>query len=84
MLGMGSTRLSRPSPATAKSTTVPACTAGVNALSGFMEMGPTDCIWTYNLMPVEYGMRLRKGYREWATGINGAVRTVLTLSLIHI
>jgi len=33
-----------------------------------MMMQPQDCIYTYNLMPSEYGLRLRQGYREWATG----------------
>ena len=29
-------------------------------------MPPDVCIYTYNLMPAEYGMLLRSGYREWA------------------
>jgi hypothetical protein len=28
-------------------------------------MKPEDCIYTFNLMPSEYGSRLRKGYKEW-------------------
>ena len=43
-----------------------------------MAMPPQDCIATFNLMPVELGLRLRKGYREWATGAGTAdVRTML-------
>lgn len=54
-----------------------ACVGGVNSLSPLMGMPETDCIYTFNLMPVEYGMRLRKGYLEWATGSSGDVRSVL-------
>ena len=50
-----------------------------------MMMQPQDCLYTYNLMPSEYGQRLRKGYRQWATGCvedpqraeNVDVRTVI-------
>ncbi len=58
-------------------TSVPASTGGINALDPLVSMPPEDCIFTYNLMPVEYGLRLRKGYREWATGVLGDVRTIL-------
>ena len=56
---------------------VPASTGGINALSGFMEMAPNDSIYSYNIMPSEYGLRLRKGYREWATGVPGDVRSII-------
>lgn len=48
--------------------TFPASVGGVNAVDSLMMMQPQDCLYTYNLMPSEYGQRLRKGYREWATG----------------
>lgn len=57
--------------------TVPGSVGGVNALDSLAMMPPQDCIYTFNLMPVEYGLRLRRGYREWATGVNGDVRTIL-------
>ena len=60
-----------------KSTSVPASVGGVNALDSFMMMPGQDCIYTYNIMPVEYGMRTRLGYREWATGVTGDVRTII-------
>ena len=53
---------------TAQSMTVPAPVGGINAYDSLMQMPPNDCIYAYNLMPVEYGLRLRKGYEEWATG----------------
>jgi hypothetical protein len=42
-----------------------------------MGMPKEDCIYTYNVMPDEYGQRLRKGYREWATGVDGDVRSLI-------
>jgi hypothetical protein len=27
------------------------------------------CMYTYNLMPFEFGMRVRRGYREWQVGV---------------
>ncbi len=56
---------------------MPASVGGINSLDSYAQMPIQDCIYTYNLMPVEYGLQLRKGYRRWATGVNGAVRTVL-------
>jgi hypothetical protein len=50
---------------------------GINAISSLMEMPPNDCIDCVNLMPSEYGMRLRKGYTEWANGVGGEVRTLI-------
>jgi hypothetical protein len=50
---------------------------GINAIDSLGNMNPLDSIYTYNLVPTEYGTRLRKGYREWATGITGEVRTIL-------
>ena len=47
---------------TAQSMTVPAPVGGINAYDSLMQMPPNDCIYAYNLMPVEYGLRLRKGY----------------------
>ena len=41
---------------------------GIDSVSSLMQMSPSSCLYTYNLMPSEYGLRLRKGYREWATG----------------
>jgi hypothetical protein len=55
-------------PPTITSYTFPASTGGVNAVDSLIAMPPQDCLYTFNIMPSEYGLRLRKGYREWATG----------------
>ena len=64
-------------PPTIQSLPVPASVGGINAQDGLMMMPPQDCLYCYNLMPSEYGMRLRKAYRQWATGVNGDVRTII-------
>lgn len=71
--------LSRSPQPTVQALTVPASVGGVNTLDALMQVPPTDCLYTYNLMPAERGLLLRKGYREWATGCGtGDVRTVLS------
>lgn len=62
------TRYGKAAQPTAQSITFPAPVGGINAYDSLMQMPSNDCIYTYNLMPVEYGLRLRKGYTEWATG----------------
>lgn len=78
MFGRSTMPITKPSQQTTKGTSVPASVGGVNRLSSLMEMPGNDCIYTFNMMPAESGMRLRKGYREWATGVNGDVRTILS------
>ena len=79
-LGRYGMQLSGP---TVASYTFPASIGGINASSSLMMMPPEDAIYTYNLMPSEYGMRLRKGYREWAINcvndptLNNDVKTIL-------
>ena len=60
---------SRPIAPAAETITLPANTGGVNALDPLIATPQQDCYYTFNLMPSEYGLRLRKGYREWATNI---------------
>ena len=81
-LGRYGRQLSQP---TVQPYTFPASVGGINSVDSLMMMPPEDCIYSYNLMPSEYGMRLRKGYREWATGCvetpqrstNSDVRTII-------
>lgn len=57
--------------------TIPSSSGGINAISSFANMPPQDCIYTYNMMPSEYGMRLRKGYREVVKNLGGEVRSLI-------
>lgn len=61
-------------PPVVKNTTFPSPSGGINAMDSFSNMPPTDCIYTYNMMPSEYGMELREGYREWANNVGGGVQ----------
>ena len=55
-----------PTQQSAKNHNIPASVGGINALQSLAGMPPQDCITCHNLMPSEYGMRLRSGYTEWA------------------
>ena len=71
-------RLGTPPPPTAQQFTIPSSTGGINALDNLMQMPPVDCLYCHNLMPSEYGLRLREGYKEWATNVpGGAVKTMI-------
>ena len=56
---------------------IPPSVGGVNALDSVANMAPNECIYTYNLMPSEYGLRLRAGYREWANGLPSQSNTLI-------
>jgi hypothetical protein len=56
---------------------MPGPSLGINAVDGLGEMSPLDAIYAFNLQPTEYGLRLRRGYREWSTAMSGEVRTVI-------
>ena len=63
---------------------VPAPVGGINTIDGGMAMPPQDAMYLWNLLPAEYGVRSRLGYKEWCVGLTGAssdeVRTVLPFS----
>lgn len=62
-------------------TVMPAPTKGIDARAPTGNMPSDVCIYTYNLMPAEYGMLLRDGYREWCIGLDlgasAGVRTII-------
>jgi hypothetical protein len=60
------------------STTVPAPTGGLNAISPISNMAETDAIIMRNFFPEPFGCRVRKGYKQHATGLDGAVDSILT------
>lgn len=69
----------RPSPRqqVSGSTTVPAPTGGLNAFNPISNMPETDAIVMRNFFPEPFGCRVRKGYRQHATGLDGAVGTIM-------
>ncbi len=52
---------------------------GMNTMVPIASLGSDDCIYTYNLMPFELGLRTRQGYVEWANSFTGggSVRTII-------
>ncbi len=53
---------------------------GVDARENMAAMDSLKCIFTYNLMPKNFGLTVREGYREWGNGVTGVdgVRTMMS------
>lgn len=73
--------LLQPVPPEIKCVPVPAPMGGINAVDGLYGMGernPQDSIFQYNLIPSQYGTKVRTGYRDWCTDVgDDGVRTLL-------
>ena len=63
---IGMPTFKKPAPQTSKVTTWPAPTGGVDVRQPAGAMLPENCLYTYNLLPAEWGMLLRDGFREYA------------------
>jgi hypothetical protein len=63
--------------ATAQSLVLPAPRGGMDDRAGIASEDMNSCLWAINMMPVEYGMRVRQGYREWQIGLPSQVRTIV-------
>lgn len=72
--------LLQPSPPELKCVPVPAPNSGINAMDNLLTMGsrnPEDSIFQYNLIPGQYGCKVRTGYRDWCTEVgDDGVRTL--------
>jgi len=66
---IGAPRIGSSSPQVVETTTIPAPAGGIDARVPIYDMPMELCIYTYNMMPTEYGMLLRSGYREWVTDV---------------
>ena len=75
MIGKGSSNVAQQ--ASAQYGVVPAPIRGMDARIGAAANDDQICLWAINIMPVEYGMRVRQGYRELQTGIPSEVRTIV-------
>lgn len=51
---------------------MPAPVGGLNTVSAASAMPASDCLYLYNLIPYQYGLRNRSGYRDWVTGAGPA------------
>lgn len=57
---------------------VPAPVDGLNARDALAAMPPTSAYGLVNWIPQRYGVRSRKGYSEYATGLGAQVNTVMS------
>lgn len=62
--------------------TVPAPIGGINARDSLVAMPETDAVVLRNWWPQPYGLTVRRGYRQWATGLSGAVQTLASWSSV--
>jgi hypothetical protein len=61
---------------TAKISTVPSPTGGINAYDNLASMPPKDAIRLNNIIPQPYGCTVRKGYQRRNTGLDGPVESL--------
>lgn len=63
-------------------------TGGLNTVDPATTMPPTDCVYAYNVIASEQGLRARLGYQEWVTGLTGVtdntVRSVIPFVGSHL
>lgn len=79
MLPVGKTSTKRvPRPKVQHIKSIPAPVDGLNARDSLAAMPPTSAYQLINWIPQRYGVRSRKGYSEWATGMDGPVGTIMS------
>lgn len=66
----------RPRPQVNRTQSGPAPVGGLNVRDAINMMASTDAIELKNWVPQQYGVRCRKGYLEWATGMVSEVKTI--------
>lgn len=70
----------RGSPQTLQATTLPAPTGGMDSRQNLADSPPNVSIYCYNMNPSEYGLTVRRGYRQWCAPLDlGASTGVKTL-----
>lgn len=57
--------------------TLPAPVGGLNARDSLAAMPPTQAVILNNWFPVQYGLRVRHGWRRWYNGIPGVVQSLI-------
>ena len=48
----------------------PAPQGGMDIRQAIGSENLNTCVYTYNMLPFEYGLRVREGYQEWQVGLN--------------
>ena len=70
--------LGQPQQQSAKAFRYPAPLGGVDSRVSIAEGNLDNCVYTYNLLPAEFGMIVRRGYREWQTDVESVASTGVT------
>lgn len=60
----------KPRPQVAQMNTLPSPIRGIDGRVPVSANNPSVCLYAYNLVPSEYGVQVRNGYREWQTGLD--------------
>jgi hypothetical protein len=67
-----------------KTAHIPAPVGGLNTVDAGYALPPYDCPLLYNMIGGENGSRIRRGYKEWCTGLAGvADNTVRSILPFH-
>lgn len=69
MIGSGVRSIGKAQKRTHDVARYPAPVGGMNVTQAIGEANLNTCIYTYNMMPFEYGLRVRQGYREWQLAV---------------
>lgn len=84
MIGAGTQAagFNKPQPLIMQSTHFPAPNKGVDTRAAISDMNLENCIYTFNLVPNDFGMSVRSGYREWCIDLDnggavGGIRTIM-------
>ena len=70
----------RPKARVSQIMTVGAPTGGIDDTTSLENMEPTFALEMVNIFPANTELQVRYGYREWATGLPSAARTLMTYS----
>jgi hypothetical protein len=62
---------------TIQSVKPPIPTGGLNDLNALSEMPANDAIVLENIVPTQFGLRVRQGYSEWVVGLDNPVRSLI-------
>ena len=62
--------IGKPSPQSMRVARYPAPVGGIDTRVALGAGNLNNCVYTYNLVPYEFGMQVRQGYREWQIGVD--------------
>jgi hypothetical protein len=75
VIGNAGRTAGRPQQRTNEVARYPAPISGMDIRKAVGSSDLQHCVYTYNLSPFEFGLRVRDGYREWQIGIDAGVST---------